>query len=152
MVVVVEATVEAGTAASLTGAVRAAVFDRDGATTSVSTSLSVLEGATDVVVGVGAGVGEGVTGAFCVVIAVVVVLAARVVVVVVVGGGLVIVRENVAVEVPPELVAVTVYDVDACVAVGVPLMRPVDELNDSPDGSAGEMVYDCAGPPALTMV
>ena len=44
------------------------------------------------------------------------------------------------------------YDVDACVAVGVPLMRPVDELNDRPDGSAGEMEYDRAGPPELEIV
>ena len=75
-----------------------------------------------------------------------------VVVVVVVGGGLVTASENVAVDVPPELVAVTVYDVDACVAVGVPLTRPVDELNDSPDGRAGEMEYDRAGPPVFVIV
>ena len=65
---------------------------------------------------------------------------------------MVMASENVAVDVPPELVAVTVYDVAACVAVGVPLIRPVDELNDRPDGSAGEMEYDRAGPPEFEIV
>ena len=47
--------------------------------------------------------------------------------------------------------AATTYGA-AIVTVGVPLTRPVDELNDRPDGSAGEMEYDRAGPPEFEIV
>ena len=83
---------------------------------------------------------------------VVVVGGAVLVVVVVVGGWLTTVNENVAVEVPPEFTAVMVCEVADWVAVGVPLTSPVEELNDSPAGSAGEMEYDAVGPPELEIV
>ena len=47
------------------------------------------------------------------------------------------VTESVVVPVPPLLVAVTVWTVVACSAVGVPESAQVDVLNASPAGSAG---------------
>ena len=48
---------------------------------------------------------------------------------------------------PAELVAVTVWFVAAAVAVGVPEIWPVFELNDSPAGRAGETDHEAAGDP-----
>lgn len=45
------------------------------------------------------------------------------------------------------LVAVIVYVAKADAAVGVPLMRPVEELNPSPAGNDGEIDQDVAVPP-----
>tara|TARA_B100000674_G_scaffold301441_1_gene250260 strand:- start:6282 stop:6728 length:447 start_codon:yes stop_codon:yes gene_type:complete len=54
---------------------------------------------------------------------------------------------NVAVPVPPALVAVTVYDVDGDTADGVPPTAPVELLNVNPAGSAGEIAHEATGPP-----
>ena len=54
---------------------------------------------------------------------------------------------NVAVPLPPALVAVIVYDVDEETAVGVPPTAPVLLLNVSPAGSAGEIDHEATGPP-----
>ena len=56
---------------------------------------------------------------------------------------------SVAVSVPPELVAVTVYACDGDAAVGVPDNSPVDVSKLSPAGSAGEMLHEVAAPPLL---
>ena len=56
----------------------------------------------------------------------------------------------VAVEVrDPLFVAVIVYVVEELVAVGVPEIRPLLELIESPAGKAGEIDHDVAGPPVL---
>ena len=52
-----------------------------------------------------------------------------------------------AVVLPPVLPAVTVYEAEVVMAVGVPLMAPVDESSERPDGSDGETVQDVTGPP-----
>ena len=44
---------------------------------------------------------------------------------------------NVAVDVPVAFVAVIVYTVADCAAVGVPVNKPVEVLNESPVGAAG---------------
>jgi hypothetical protein len=54
---------------------------------------------------------------------------------------------TVAVELPAPFVPVTVYEPEAEVAVGVPLITPVDELMRRPDGSAGLMVHVSTIPP-----
>ena len=54
---------------------------------------------------------------------------------------------KVAVPLPPALVAVTVYDVDEETAPGVPPTAPVELLNVSPAGSAGEIDHDATAPP-----
>jgi len=46
---------------------------------------------------------------------------------------------TVAVSLPPVLLAVMVYAADAVMAVGVPLMAPVEESKDNPAGSDGEI-------------
>ena len=46
---------------------------------------------------------------------------------------------NVAVVLPPGLVAVTVYVPEAAATEGVPLIAPVVVLNVSPAGNAGEI-------------
>ena len=53
----------------------------------------------------------------------------------------------VAVALPPVLVAVTVYEVDDEVDVGVPLMAPVDVEKERPAGSVGEIDQEVAVPP-----
>tara|TARA_B100000035_G_scaffold205941_1_gene176094 strand:- start:2252 stop:2485 length:234 start_codon:yes stop_codon:yes gene_type:complete len=55
--------------------------------------------------------------------------------------------EMVAVALPPVLVAVTVYEVDDEVDVGVPLMAPVDVEKERPAGSVGEIDQEVAVPP-----
>ena len=57
-----------------------------------------------------------------------------------------------AVALPPVLLAVTVYEVDELVVVGVPLMAPVDESSDSPAGSEGETDQDVMAPPVTVGV
>lgn len=52
-----------------------------------------------------------------------------------------------AVVLPPVLPAVTVYEVDVVMDVGVPLMAPVEESKASPAGSEGETDQDVTGPP-----
>ena len=52
-----------------------------------------------------------------------------------------------AVALPPVLLAVTVYEVDELVVVGVPLMAPVDESSDRPAGSEGEIDQEVMVPP-----
>ena len=52
-----------------------------------------------------------------------------------------------AVVLPPVLPAVTVYEDEVVMAVGVPLMAPVDESSERPDGSDGETDQDVTGPP-----
>jgi hypothetical protein len=46
---------------------------------------------------------------------------------------------TVAVSLPPVLLAVTVYTAEAVIAVGVPLMEPVEASKDKPAGSDGEI-------------
>ena len=49
---------------------------------------------------------------------------------------------------PPELLAQTVYVVlVVCRTDGVPLMDPVLELNDSPNGTEGRISQDVMAPP-----
>ena len=48
---------------------------------------------------------------------------------------------------PPVLLAVTVKDVEEVMAVGVPLMAPVDVENESPAGSDGVIDQDVTVPP-----
>ena len=54
---------------------------------------------------------------------------------------------TVAVSLPPVLLAVTVYVADDVMAVGVPLMAPVDESSDKPAGSEGETDQEVTVPP-----
>ena len=52
-----------------------------------------------------------------------------------------------AVVLPPVLLAVTVYVADEVTAVGVPLMAPVEESRESPEGSEGETAHVVMAPP-----
>ena len=52
----------------------------------------------------------------------------------------------VVVSVPPLLVAVIVYTAEAVIAVGVPLMSPVDVLRVIPAGSEGDTDQDTTCP------
>jgi hypothetical protein len=54
---------------------------------------------------------------------------------------------NVAVPLPPALVAVTVYKVDGDTTDGVPLRAPVDVSKVNPDGTDGKIDQDVAVPP-----
>ena len=55
---------------------------------------------------------------------------------------------RIAVSLPPVLVAVMVYCAEAVIAVGVPLMTPVEASRDIPDGRPGETdhVSTCPAP------
>ena len=48
---------------------------------------------------------------------------------------------------PPVLLAVTVYVADEVTAVGVPLMAPVEESRESPEGREGETAHVVMAPP-----
>tara|TARA_A200000159_G_C7179777_1_gene279055 strand:+ start:154 stop:420 length:267 start_codon:yes stop_codon:yes gene_type:complete len=63
------------------------------------------------------------------------------------GGAMLTWIVTTAVALPPVLVAVIVYVVDEVIAVGVPLIAPVELSNDSPDGSDGETDQDVTVPP-----
>ena len=52
-----------------------------------------------------------------------------------------------AVVLPPVLVAVTVYVAEEVMAVGVPLMAPLEESSESPAGSEGETDQEVTVPP-----
>ena len=52
-------------------------------------------------------------------------------------------------EEPPELLAQTVYVVEACSTVGVPQMLPLVEPNERPLGKAGLISQDVTAPPPL---
>ena len=52
-----------------------------------------------------------------------------------------------AVSVPPVLVAVIVYDAEEVIAVGVPVMSPVDVSSDKPVGRDGDTEYVTTVPP-----
>ena len=52
-----------------------------------------------------------------------------------------------AVVLPPVLLAVTVYVAELVMAVGVPLMAPVEESRESPAGSPGETDQEVMVPP-----
>ena len=52
-----------------------------------------------------------------------------------------------AVVLPPELLAVTVYDAEEVMAVGVPLISPVEESIESPAGRVGETDHEVMAPP-----
>ena len=52
-----------------------------------------------------------------------------------------------AVVLPPVLLAVTVYVVEEVIAVGVPLMAPVEESSESPAGRVGETDQPVMAPP-----
>ena len=68
------------------------------------------------------------------------------------SGGSVTVKVNVSDEVPPGFVAVIVYAVAARVAVGVPVIRPVDVEKLRPAASVdGLMEYEVAVPPVFEM-
>ena len=54
--------------------------------------------------------------------------------------------EIVAVALPPVLLAVTVYEVEDDVTVGVPEMAPVVVENERPDGSDGEIAHEVVPP------
>ena len=54
---------------------------------------------------------------------------------------------TVAVELPPVLLAVTVYCVEEDTAVGVPLMAPVELENRRPAGKVGEIDQEVTVPP-----
>ena len=54
---------------------------------------------------------------------------------------------TVAVALPPELLAVTVYVAVEVITVGVPEIVPVDESNDKPAGNAGETDHEVTAPP-----
>ena len=55
--------------------------------------------------------------------------------------------EMVAVALPPVLVAVTVYEVEDEVDVGVPEIAPVDVEKERPAGSVGEIDQEVTVPP-----
>ncbi len=63
------------------------------------------------------------------------------------GASSVTVIVTVAVALPPELLAVTVYVAVELIAVGVPEIVPVDVSNDKPAGNAGEMDHAVTAPP-----
>ena len=52
-----------------------------------------------------------------------------------------------AVALPPVLLAVTVYEVDELVVVGVPLIAPVEVEKERPVGSDGEIDHEVTAPP-----
>ena len=52
-----------------------------------------------------------------------------------------------AVSLPPVLDAVIVYVADDVIAVGVPLISPVEVSRDNPAGRAGETDQEVTGPP-----
>jgi hypothetical protein len=54
---------------------------------------------------------------------------------------------TVAVELPPVLLAVTVYCAEEDTAVGVPLMVPVELENRRPAGKVGEITHEVTAPP-----
>tara|TARA_B100000035_G_scaffold277267_1_gene255442 strand:- start:89 stop:319 length:231 start_codon:yes stop_codon:yes gene_type:complete len=54
---------------------------------------------------------------------------------------------TVAVALPPELLAVTVYVAVEVIAVGVPEIAPVEVSNDKPAGNAGETDHEVTAPP-----
>ena len=54
-----------------------------------------------------------------------------------------------AVLLPVALLAVIVYDVDADVAVGVPVIAPVEVLKDNPAGKPGLIDQVVTGPPVF---
>ena len=53
---------------------------------------------------------------------------------------------------PPVLVAVTVYVAEEVTAEGVPLIAPVDESSERPDGREGETDQEVTGPPLVVGV
>ena len=55
--------------------------------------------------------------------------------------------EIVAVALPPVVLAVTVYEVDDDVTVGVPEMAPVVVENERPEGNDGEIDHEVTVPP-----
>ena len=57
-----------------------------------------------------------------------------------------------AVVLPPVLVAVTVYDAELVMAVGVPLMAPVVESSERPAGKEGETDQEVMVPPLVVGV
>ena len=63
------------------------------------------------------------------------------------GAASVMSMVTVAVALPPVLVAVMVYVVEADVAVGVPLMAPVDASKERPAGNDGEIDHATTAPP-----
>jgi len=63
------------------------------------------------------------------------------------GGAILTWIVTTAVALPPVFVAVIVYVVEEVIAVGVPLMAPVELSNDKPDGSDGEIDQDVGVPP-----
>ena len=52
-----------------------------------------------------------------------------------------------AVVLPPVFVAVMVYIAEDVTASGVPLISPVDESSERPDGSEGDTDQPVTGPP-----
>ena len=56
---------------------------------------------------------------------------------------------TVAVVLPPEFIAVTVYTVDAASTVGVPERTPVLVSKLSPVESAGDIAHDVIAPPEV---
>ena len=52
-----------------------------------------------------------------------------------------------AVVLPPVLEAVTVYEAELVMALGVPLMAPVEESSERPAGSEGDTDHDVMAPP-----
>ena len=54
---------------------------------------------------------------------------------------------TIAVALPPVLLAVTVYEVDELVVVGVPLIAPVEVEKERPVGSVGEIDQEVTAPP-----
>ena len=65
------------------------------------------------------------------------------------GAATLTVMVTMAVALPPVLVAVTVYDVEDEMAVGVPLMAPVDVSKERPAGSVPEIDHDVTVPPEV---
>ena len=63
------------------------------------------------------------------------------------GAATLTVMVTMAVALPPVLVAVTVYDVEDEMTVGVPLMAPVDVSKERPAGSVPEIDHDVTVPP-----
>ena len=63
------------------------------------------------------------------------------------GGAILTWIVTIAVALPPVLVAVIVYVADDVITVGVPLIAPVEESKDRPDGSGGATDHDVTVPP-----
>jgi hypothetical protein len=59
---------------------------------------------------------------------------------------------TIAVALPPEFVAVTVYEVDEVMAVGVPEIAPVEIEKTRPAGSVGVIDQDVTVPPVAVGV